>query len=132
VIAGVEGVLPSPPAGGRTIAARLAPGLPLVLALPPIGLAIVCAVAWKFDGRYGQDSFAYFDYAVGPLRHSVLDGGAIPACVWPLGYPALVTLASIVLGPAASAAPGPEAPGRARYILALTCTGTAQVHSRSA
>ncbi len=52
----------------------------------------------RFDGLYGQDSFAYYDYAIGPLRASLLAGQPLPPFFWPPGYPLLVTLASFGVG----------------------------------
>ncbi|HSM58087.1 MAG TPA: phospholipid carrier-dependent glycosyltransferase, partial [Candidatus Sulfomarinibacteraceae bacterium] len=56
-----------------------------------------------FDGLYGQDAFAYFDYAVGPLRRALPAGEWPPPFFWPPGYPLLVALASLVLGPVPAA-----------------------------
>src|ERR1700737_3128807 len=51
----------------------------------------------QFDGLYGQDAFAYYDYA-----RRLLDSTSklhMPApFFWPLGYPALVALAFIPAG----------------------------------
>jgi hypothetical protein len=58
---------------------------PLLLALPTVLLSSWVIVAWKFNGLYGQDPFAYYDFGVGPLRHSVLDGAPLIAMFWPLG-----------------------------------------------
>jgi 4-amino-4-deoxy-L-arabinose transferase-like glycosyltransferase len=77
---------------------------PLLLPLPTLLLAAWAIVAWKFNGLYGQDPFAYYDYGVGPLRRTVLDGAPLPALFWPLGYPILITVASLVLGPVTAAA----------------------------
>ena len=70
-----------------------------MLALPSVLLASWVSVAWKFNALYGQDRFAYYDFGVGPLRHSILDGAPLTAMFWPLGYPILITLASMVVGP---------------------------------
>ena len=84
--------------------ARLVSLWPLLLAAPTAILAGWVMIAWKFNGLYGQDPYAYYDYAVGPLRHSLLDGAPLTAMFWPLGYPILVTLSSLVLGPVTAAA----------------------------
>src|SRR5438045_2815149 len=68
--------------------------LPLVVILP----AGVIAAARSFDGLYGQDAFLYFDYAVGPLRDSLLRWEPPPPLFWPPGYPILVLLASTIVG----------------------------------
>ena len=75
----------------------------LILPLPTVLLASWVIVAWKFNGLYGQDPFAYYDFGVGPLRHSILDGAPLTAMFWPLGYPILITLMSLVLGPVTGA-----------------------------
>lgn len=53
----------------------------------------------RFDGLYGQDPYAYFAYAVGPLLDSLRAGAPVPPFHWPPGYPLLVVLASLVVGP---------------------------------
>lgn len=75
---------------GNWIAAGLF-GLSLGLSLAAIGLG-------RFEGLYGQDSFAYYDYALGPLRAGLLSGQAPPPFFWPLGYPLLAALASFIAG----------------------------------
>jgi 4-amino-4-deoxy-L-arabinose transferase-like glycosyltransferase len=69
--------------------------LPLLLLVPVAWLI----VRHNFDGLYGQDAFAYYDYASGPLRQALLQGEPFPPFFWPPGYPLLVTLASFLLGP---------------------------------
>jgi hypothetical protein len=78
--------------------------VPLLLALPTLALSLVVMVGWKFNGLYGQDPFAYFDYGTGPLRRSLLDGAPMATMFWPLGYPLLVTLASFAFGASTNAA----------------------------
>jgi hypothetical protein len=75
----------------------------LILPLPAVLLASWVIIVWKFNGLYGQDPFAYYDFGVGPLRHSILDGAALTPMFWPLGYPILITLMSLVLGPVTAA-----------------------------
>ncbi|HEY0583510.1 MAG TPA: glycosyltransferase family 39 protein [Chloroflexota bacterium] len=72
----------------------LLPGL--VVLLPVAALLVVR----RFDGLYGQDAFAYYDYAVGPLRQSLLALRVVPPpeFYWPPGFPALVAMASLALG----------------------------------
>jgi 4-amino-4-deoxy-L-arabinose transferase-like glycosyltransferase len=71
-------------------------------ALPAL---IVCVgaglLAWRggFDGLYGQDAFAYFNYAVGPLRDSLARAEWPPPFFWPPGYPLLVALIAGIVGP---------------------------------
>ena len=66
------------------------------LALPV--LAVGAMTFSRFDGLYGQDPFAYYDYAVGPLRAALQALQLPPPFTWPPGYPILVALASFVLG----------------------------------
>ncbi len=83
-------------------AARLSPRILRWLPLLPILLlatsAIAAVVVTGFDGLYGQDSFAYFHYATGPLRESLLRWQAPPPFFWPPGYPLLVAAVSGVIG----------------------------------
>lgn len=72
------------------------PALCAALVILPAGLI---AVLGTFDGLYGQDAFAYYGYAVGPLRESILRFAAPPPFFWPPGYPLLVALVSLVIGP---------------------------------
>jgi 4-amino-4-deoxy-L-arabinose transferase-like glycosyltransferase len=52
-----------------------------------------------FDGLYGQDAYAYFDYAVGPLAAALRAAQPPPPFFWPPGYPLVVALAAEVVGP---------------------------------
>ena len=67
-------------------------GLPLLA----IGPALLLIVAQDFDGLYGQDSYAYFDYALGPLRENLMALRRPPPFFWPPGYPLLVALTSFL------------------------------------
>ena len=78
----------------------------LILAIP--GIVVLVAVAgilWAtgFDGLYGQDAFAYYDYAVGPLRSSLLRGDGLAPSFWPPGYPLLLLGFTLLTGTAPSA-----------------------------
>lgn len=71
------------------------------LLLPPLlvaGSATLAVALTGFDGLYGQDSFAYFHYATGALRESLLRFQPPPPFFWPPGYPLLVTALSGLLG----------------------------------
>src|SRR5712691_4644897 len=89
----------SAPGGGRAarsallIALFAAPGL-------VVGLG-AGAIAWRagFDGLYGQDPFAYYAYAVGPLRESLARGQWLPPLYWPPGYPLLIAAVVGLTGP---------------------------------
>jgi hypothetical protein len=72
----------------------------LVLVVLVLGASAGLALARGFNGLYGQDAYAYFDYAVGPLRGALLTLAPWPPFFWPPGYPLLVALASFVVGPA--------------------------------
>ncbi len=87
------------PAGGATF---LSPNrLRWLSLLPPVLVAVPALVVLaltRFDGLYGQDSFAYFDYATGPLHQALLHLRPPPPFFWPPGYPLLVAAMSIVVG----------------------------------
>ncbi len=67
----------------------------LLILLPFVGLFLW--VYGRFDGLYGQDSFSYYTYATGPLTEAM--PGLPPPFFWPPGYPLLVWLVSLVVGP---------------------------------
>lgn len=72
-----------------------------LLTLPAVlvaASAIVALALTRFDGLYGQDSFAYFHYATGPLRQAVGHLQPVPPFFWPPGYPLMVALLSVVVG----------------------------------
>ena len=71
------------------------PALAAVVVLPVL---IITSQA-KFDGLYGQDPYAYFDYATGPLQEALLAGQPPPPFFWPPGFPLLVSVMSFVFGP---------------------------------
>lgn len=73
--------------------------LPLLLALPVTAVVVLNG----FDGLYGQDAYAYYRYATGPLRESLLELRPPPPFFWPPGYPLLVTLLSLPLGVSSAA-----------------------------
>src|SRR3954447_22455836 len=87
--------------------------LVLALAVPAGGLAL----RRGFDGLYGQDPYAYYDYAVGPLRTALLHLSPPPPFFWPPGYPLFVALASLVVGIAPQAG----------QLVSLTCGALAAV-----
>jgi hypothetical protein len=58
---------------------------------------VAVLAAFPFDGLYGQDAYAYYDYA-GVLRAALAHGNALPPFVWPLGYPLHIALLSLVTG----------------------------------
>jgi 4-amino-4-deoxy-L-arabinose transferase-like glycosyltransferase len=75
---------------------RLSP----VLAGALLALAAgVLAARRGFDGLYGQDAYAYFDYSTASVRQSLLHLQPLEPFFWPPGYPLLVAAASLVAGP---------------------------------
>lgn len=54
-----------------------------------------------FDGLYGQDAYAYYDFA-GNIQTFIQTGQSLPPFFWPLGYPALLALGFTLLGPSAA------------------------------
>ncbi|MCZ7545185.1 MAG: hypothetical protein M5R40_17415 [Anaerolineae bacterium] len=84
----------APPAGQGRSARRFPLWLlPLGLIVPVAAGAL--AAAGGFDGLYGQDPFAYYGYAAGPLRAQFFPP---PPFAWPPGYPWLVVAAMVVVG----------------------------------
>lgn len=77
--------------------------LPLLLFVVALLLRLYFLVSSDFDGLYGQDSYAYFDFA-GNLRSLMQTGQPLLAFFWPLGYPALLAGGFTLFG--ASAAVG--------------------------
>jgi 4-amino-4-deoxy-L-arabinose transferase-like glycosyltransferase len=85
---------------------RRSPGIPFPAAALALGLvvalpAMLLLAVFRFDGLYGQDSFSYVDYALGPLRAALLALQPPPPFTWPPGYPLVVAAASVVAGPSA-------------------------------
>jgi 4-amino-4-deoxy-L-arabinose transferase-like glycosyltransferase len=71
-----------------------------------IGLGLLLAIASGaiaasrgFDGLYGQDAYAYFDYGTYSVRQSLLHLAPLEPFFWPPGYPLLVAISSLVVGP---------------------------------
>ncbi len=72
-----------------------------LLAILCLALAAVAAlVVWpRFDGLYGQDAFAYWEYTSGALDGALRRGEPPPPFFWPPGFPLAVWLVTIVVGP---------------------------------
>ncbi|MEP6986689.1 MAG: phospholipid carrier-dependent glycosyltransferase, partial [Chloroflexota bacterium] len=68
--------------------------LTLICGLFAVSLLIhlVLVLPTKFDGLYGQDAYAYYDYAQN-IRTSLQTGAALKPFFWPLGYPTLLMIA---------------------------------------
>jgi hypothetical protein len=77
----------------RLLAARAA-GL-FLLALV---LRVVSIAGQDFDGLYGQDPYAYYQYAVGPARNALLHLQPLPPFFWPPGYPLLIAFGTFLAG----------------------------------
>ncbi len=71
-----------------------AAALGLVVLVP----ALLITMRHGFDGLYGQDAFAYVDYALGPLTDTVNRLEPPPSFFWPPGYPLLVSLLALISG----------------------------------
>ncbi|MEO8610709.1 MAG: phospholipid carrier-dependent glycosyltransferase [Chloroflexota bacterium] len=69
----------------------------LMLFISGILLRILLIAPNGFDGLYGQDPYAYYDFA-SELRTSLTEGRAPGAFFWPLGYPALLAAAHAIFG----------------------------------
>ncbi|HEX5505749.1 MAG TPA: hypothetical protein VFW96_24240 [Thermomicrobiales bacterium] len=80
---------------GEHLSWRLALLLLFLAVVVPAG---ALAAVGRFDGLYGQDPYAYYDYAVGPLRAGLLRLRPPPDFYWPPGYPLLVALVSFAVG----------------------------------
>ena len=72
---------------------------PLALALVVPAAAGSIALLESFDGLYGQDPFAYFGYATGAMRQSLLHLHGPPPFFWPPAYPFVVAVVSLAVGP---------------------------------
>jgi 4-amino-4-deoxy-L-arabinose transferase-like glycosyltransferase len=73
-------------------------GLSALLASVVVLPAAAIALSRGFDGLYGQDPYAYFDYATMSVRQSILGLKPLEPFFWPPGYPLLVALASFSTG----------------------------------
>jgi len=60
-------------------------------------LCLLLLTQTHFDGLYGQDAYAYYDFA-GELRAALSEGRAPQPFFWPLGYPALLAATQAVFG----------------------------------
>lgn len=71
----------------------------LILLLVAAGLLVrlLLLLPTRFDGLYGQDPYAYYDFA-GELRTALRERQPLPPFFWPLGYPALLALAQAIFG----------------------------------
>lgn len=72
-------------------------GLILLLFLASLGLRVWIVAPTGFNGLYGQDAFAYYDFA-GQLRQLPQGGQLSTNFFWPLGYPVLLVAGFAVFG----------------------------------
>ncbi len=61
------------------------------------GLFVWVAHVHNFDGLYGQDPYAYYDFG-GQLNRLFTTGHGLGYFFWPLGYPTLIGLSFLVTG----------------------------------
>ncbi|MBI1278090.1 MAG: phospholipid carrier-dependent glycosyltransferase [Anaerolineaceae bacterium] len=54
-------------------------------------LRLALVLPTNFDGLYGQDAYAYYDYAQN-IRDTVQSGTPLKPFFWPLGYPTLLAI----------------------------------------
>ena len=85
-------------------AARFSPHTAATLAAIGFGLFLALAAgaiarSRTFDGLYGQDAYAYFDYGAASVQGSLQHLSPLEPFFWPPGYPLLVALMSFVVGP---------------------------------
>lgn len=76
----------------------------LAVGLFLIALIVRLVLIWQtqFDGLYGQDTYAYVGFAAA-LKTALVQGQWPPAFFWPIGYPTLIAVLSLVM-PVGSAA----------------------------
>ena len=77
---------------------RLSRGHGPALAVASLALLVLVPSAvligrYSFDGLYGQDSFSYTGYALGPLTEALRHIQLPPPFFWPPGFPLLVAAA---------------------------------------
>ncbi len=58
-------------------------------------------IVLQFDGAYGQDAYEYLRYSQ-VLKNNVLTGGELEAFNWPMGYPLMIAIFSLVFDELAS------------------------------
>lgn len=71
---------------------------PIFLFLLALTLRLAAIAGWRFDGLYGQDSFAYFRQALAIAANLPLGRPPPVDFFWPNGYPLLVAAFTLVAG----------------------------------
>lgn len=74
-------------------------GLMAALFAASLAIRLLILRLYPFDGLYGQDAYAYFDFAA-----ALAGGQPAGAFFWPLGYPILLATAFAVFGVQSAAA----------------------------
>ena len=69
----------------------------IFLFLVALLVRITITVLFQFDGLYGQDPYAYYNYSI-ELREALGQLEPPPPFFWPIGYPLLVALGTLVAG----------------------------------
>lgn len=69
----------------------------LIAGLFGCSLVLRAFFAVGFDGLYGQDAYAYYNFA-GELGRTIGQGTTLPPFFWPLGYPTLLAAGFAVFG----------------------------------
>lgn len=76
---------------------RLDLTLCLIIFISGIVLRLLLLTPSGFDGLYGQDAYAYYDFAH-ELRDAINEGRAPGSFFWPLGYPLLLLAGFTLFG----------------------------------
>lgn len=71
----------------------------LLLLAFAVSIGVRLALTHGFDGLYGQDAYAYYNFA-GDLRQALSEHRAPEPFFWPLGYPVLLALSFALFGTA--------------------------------
>jgi 4-amino-4-deoxy-L-arabinose transferase-like glycosyltransferase len=71
--------------------------LPLGIFVLALVVRVLALRLLPFDGLYGQDAYAYYDYAVA-LRTALLQGQGAPPFFWPIGFPLHAAGSMLLLG----------------------------------
>ncbi len=69
----------------------------LFLFLVALLVRVAMVLIFQFDGLYGQDPFAYYSYSL-ELREALGQLQPPPPFFWPIGYPLLVVLGTLLTG----------------------------------
>jgi hypothetical protein len=80
-------------------------GWPVVLFLLALWLRLDLSRSFTFDGLYGQDAFAYYEYGQ-QVRDAIVAARLPGPMYWPLGFPALLATGFALLGEHTSVAQG--------------------------